>query len=324
MAINSFGYPGTIDAKTQAVWLPMVASAQYSVAGAGDLRVTARAAADRGLTIAAGTAAGDGVMDIVTAADNTLALPSVSGTGSKWFLVVLRRDWSTNKSTFTYVEGTATRAIPTARQKTAGSVSDQPLSLVRVEGAAIKEFVDLRTWARSGGVFALDELVKEFLTNIGTSLLIGTTQWERVLNSALAPSWKKSTPGGAIVYRHNDWTTNKILPFTTSADGSQITLARYNIPDPGFPYIVHAYTSFEGGATAGTRWDSTLESDKGGLLAFTRGDIVAPWYVYSGFTPRVITGSSIVDLKILRYYGTASFGLTAYNRHLNFTIIPAL
>lgn len=324
MAINSLGYPGSVDAKAQAVWLPMVSAAQYSVAGAGDLRVTARTTTDRGLSIAAGVAAGDGVMDTVTTADNTLALPSVAGTGSKWFLVVLRRDWTVNRSSFAIVEGTSARAIPTGRQKTAGAVSDQPLALVRVQGVTIMEFVDLRTWARTGGVFALDELVKDFLTNIGTSILIGSTLWDRVLNTALAPSWKKSTPGGAIAYSHNDWTSNKVLPVSTSANGSEVVLARFTIPDPGFPYLVQGVAAFESANAAGTRWDATLTSSKGGLLASERGDAVAPWYSLSGFTPLVATGSSVMDIKITRLSGTAAFGLSAFKRQFNLMVIPAL
>lgn len=323
MAITSFGYPGTIDAKTQAVWLPMVSSAQYSVAGAGDLRVTARTAVDRGITVAAGTAAGDGVMDILSTAELAV-IPSVAGTNvSRWFMVALRRNWNTNASSIVVVAGSATRALPT-RTNDPGGISDQPLALVRVESGktTISEFVDLRTWARSGGVYARDELVKDFLTEIGTSLLVGSTRWERVLNASLAPTWRKATPGGAIAYNHADWEANRILPVSTSPNGSQIVLARFTIPDPGFPYITQVVSTFESGAAAGTRWDATVVSSKGGLMADARGGDLA-WYSLSGFSG-LCTGSSVVDLNIGRVSGTSAFLLSPYKRRFALAIFPAL
>lgn len=325
MAITSFGYPGTIDAKTQAVWLPMVSAAQYSVGGAADLRVTARTTVDRGISVAAGTAAGDGVMDILSSAELAV-IPSVAGTNvSRWFMVALRRNWNTNTSSIVVVAGSATRELPT-RLKAAGDIADQPLALVRVEAGktTIAEIVDIRAWGRSGGMFALDELVTQYLTEVGTSLLIGATRWERVLNSSLAPSWKKSTPGGAIVYSHNDWISNRVQPVSTSANGNEIILARYNIPDPGFPYIIQAVAAFEGGGTAGTRWDATVISAKGGLLAAARGDAVGPWYYMSGFSPLVCNGSSTVEIKITRLSGSAAFGLSSYKRQFNLMVTPAL
>lgn len=324
MAITSYGYPGTIDAKTQAVWLPMVASAQYSVAGAGDLRVSARTAVDRGISVAAGTAAGDGVMDVLSSAELAV-IPSVTGTNvSRWFMVALRRNWNTNTSSVVVVAGSASRALPT-RSNDPGTVSEQPLALVRVESGktTIAEIVDLRVWGRSGGMFALDDLVRSYLTEIGTTIRVGSYVWERVLNTSLAPAWKKSTPGGAAVYNHMDWINNKVIPLSTSPNGNQIVLARYNIPDPGFPYLTFVSTTFESGAAAGTRWDSTVVSNKGGLMSDHRGDD-SGWYEMEGFTSEVCTGASSVDLNISRIYGTSAFNLSPYKRRFALSIVPAL
>lgn len=318
MAITSFGYPGTIDAKTQAVWLPMVSAAQYSVAGAGDLRVSARTGADRGLTVAAGTAAGDGVMDIFTTPDTSLALPSVSGSNvSRWFMVVLRRNWNTNTTTLAIISGSATRELP-ARQNTPGGISDQPLALCRVESGktTVAEFVDLRTWGRSGGMFALDDLVKGFLTEIGTTLRIGSTVWERTLDTQLAPVWRRSTPGGAIGYSlHGQFRE-------PTADDPYIK--RFTIPDPGFPYVVQANATVEGGGGgSGTRWDTILTLN-GSWMDAARGDAVAPWWQMSGNSSGVATGALEVGILAIRQYGNGPFGLSAYNQLLSALIMPAL
>lgn len=302
----------------------MVSAAQYSVAGAGDLRVTARTAVDRGISVAAGTAAGDGVMDVLSSAELAV-IPSVTGTNvSRWFMVVLRRNWNTNTSSIVVIAGSASRALP-ARSNDPGATSDQPLALVRVESGktTIAEIVDLRAWGRSGGMFALDDLVRSYLTEIGTTIRVGAYLWERILNSSLAPSWRKSTPGGAAVYNHMDWINNKVLPVSTSPDGNQIVLARYNIPDPGFPYLTQVSATFESGAAAGTRWDSSVVSSKGGLMSDHRGDGTG-WYGMEGFTSAVCEGSSVVELAISRIYGTSAFNLSPYKRRFALSIIPAL
>lgn len=318
MAINSFGYPGTIDAKTQAVWLPMVSAAQYSVAGAGDLRVSARTGADRGLTVAAGTAAGDGVMDIFTTPDTSLVLPSVAGTNvSRWFMVVLRRNWNTNTTTLAIINGSATRELPT-RLNTPGSQSDQPLALCRVEAGktTVAEFVDLRTWGRSGGMVALDELVKGFLTEIGTTLRIGTTVWERTLDSQLAPVWRRSTPGGAIGYNLNGGFREP-----TPENG---TIKKFTIPDPGFPYVIQANATVEaGGGGSGTRWDTAITAN-GGWLDAARGDAVSPWFQMSGVSSGAATGPVEVAIVAWRQFGSGAFGLSQYNQIFTVLILPAL
>lgn len=318
MAITSFGYPGTIDAKTQAVWLPMVSAAQYSVAGPGDLRVTARTGADRGLTVAAGTAAGDGVMDIFSTPDNSLALPSVAGTNvSRWFMVVLRRNWNTNLSALAIIAGSATRELP-ARQNTPGGISDQPLALCRVESGktTVAEFVDLRTWGRSGGMFALDELVKGFLTEVGTTLRIGSTVWERTLDSQLAPVWRRSTPGGAIGYNLNGGFREP-----TTADQR---IKKFTIPDPGFPYVIQANATVEaGGGGPGTRWDTALTAN-GGWMDAARGDAVSPWFQMSGVTAGAATGPVEVAIVGWRQFGNGAFGLSSYNQIFTVLIVPAL
>lgn len=324
MAILSLGYPGTVDAKAQATWLPMVAAAPYSVAGTGDLRVSQRTGADRGISVAAGTAAGDGVMDTLDVADNTLAIP-IQSSGSRWYLVALRRNWSTNKTTLVLIGGSASKELP-KRETTPGTLSDQPLALVRVEAgqAAVREIIDLRVWGGPGGMFALDELVMAYMTKIGVSIQIGAYRWTRTLNSSLAPGWSKSVQGGAISYIHHDWVNNRLTPVSTSPDGNDIVLARYTIPDPGFPYYVGVRFACEAGNVAPTRWDLNIKSNKGGLVAKLRGDVVRPFYHVYGHTLTPATGASIIDVSIQRLAGTSNFGLGAVNRELNYLVTPAL
>lgn len=318
MAITSFGYPGTIDAKTQAVWLPMVSAAQYSVADAGDLRVTARTAVDRGISVAAGTAAGDGVMDVLSTAEASV-IPSVTGTNvSRWFMVVLRRNWTTNSSSIVVLAGSATKALP-ARQNAPGTMSDQPLALVRVEAGktTIAEIVDLRAWGRSGGMFALDDLVRSYLTDIGTTIRIGTSIWERTLNASLAPVWIRSAGGGAMAY---SFSSGFKEPTTTSPYIRRVTL-----PDPGFPYHIQAHATVEAaGGGPGTRWNVDLLAN-GVALDSSRGDVTAPWFQMSGNSYGTAkTGMADVGISAIRLYGTGAFGISTLNQIFHVMLIPAL
>lgn len=323
MATKSFGYPGSVDAAALAVWLPMVSSGQYSVAGAGDWRVSARSGADRGITIAKGTGAGDGIMDVVDADINNLVLPAAAS-GGQWFMVVARRNWSTNATTFVVVAGTSEKKLP-ARQNNKGVLSDQPLALCRVlaNSTVVSEFVDLRVWGRNGGQFALDELVKSYLTEIGTSLIIGNARHDLIL-VGLSPVWRKSSLGGAVSYDHGDWVNNRVSTVSTSADGNNIVVAKLTIPDPGWPYQAYVKINMEAtGGTGTTRWDGRL-SIGGHIVDIARGDVVRPRYEMSGFTPLPLAGAQTAQLEVIRLSGNTAFGLGNFNRMFRVTLVPAI
>lgn len=318
MAITSYGYPGAVNAAALSLWLPMVSAAQYSVAGPGDWRVSSRTGADRGITITKGTGAGDGIMDVVDADITDLALPAVAGSASvsQWFMVVARRNWTTNATTFAIKNGTASRALP-SRSNTKGSLTEQPLALCRVQGgsATIAEFVDLRVWGRNGGLFAMDDLVRSYLTDIGTSVNVGPYRWERYLDSELAPKWRKTTTGGAIGY------SNRTFREPTVENG---VICSISIPDPGFPYHIFAQATAEaGGGGPGTRWNVDLLIN-GAAVDDSRGDTQAPWFQVKGNSWAPANGPSTVTLAAWRMFGNGAFGLSQFNRFFSALIVPAL
>ena len=321
MAITSYGYPGTVNARALSLWLPMVAAAQYSVGGPGDLRVVARAGADRGITIKAGTISGDGIMDVVDADITNLALPAVAGasTVSQWFMVVARRTWgSTNATTFAIKNGTSARQLP-ARANEKGVQTEQPIALCRVVGgsATITEFVDLRVWGRNGGLFAFDDLARDYLTEVGTSINVGAFRWESYLDNDLNVKWRKSSMGGAIGYARSGPFRE---PTVTNPLISEIT-----IPYPGFNYHIQAQATVEfGGGGVGTRWNVGLFIN-GSVVDQSRGDVTAPWAQVKGNSwGGPATGPSKVTLSASRMAGNGAFGVSQYNQFFFALIVPAL
>lgn len=191
MAITSVGYDGPV---TDSQW-PVFSwnlVAGYTVGGAGDLKVTATVG-DRTVAIANGTAVGVGVMDTATSL-TPIALPSV-GAGSRWDLISVRRNWSTNTTTIVRTEGTALQAIPAGREDSPGTLDDQPLALVRVAAgsATIQDIIDLRVWVSDGGAYAGNDLVLSFLNRLGVQIRIGEHLWSRELDSLGSPVWVSVT-----------------------------------------------------------------------------------------------------------------------------------
>lgn len=185
MADTSYGYPGSVNAAALADWLPNVAAAQYSVAGANDAKVTV-GSGDRGISIRSGTVIGDGILDIFNS-NTTLNLAAVAS-GSRWDMIVLRRTWSStpgaSTSVYTIIQGSATKGLP-ARNNNKGVQSDQPIALCRVQSGSstVQEIVDLRCWAHNGGLYAKDDLVKGYLDEPGTELTIGDKKWIRTVSN---------------------------------------------------------------------------------------------------------------------------------------------
>lgn len=320
--VNTAGFEGTVNDERWARLVPRAGSAIYGVAAAGDCKVTVTTG-DRTVKVARTTAGtggcwGWGVFCDFTA-DTNLQLASTSGT--RWDLIVLRRNWSTKTVTPAIVTGSATRGLP-RRETTPGTLDDQPLALVRVNGSSIAEVVDLRCWAGNGGVLAADELALNYLDAVGSNVDIGVHTFKRRLNGTSNPVWIKSVAGQTQVYQADAW-MNGAIPIGTSADTNTVTVARIALSDPGFPYHVHASAYVEGGDRV-TRWDARLEMPGQPRLALSRGDVTAPWYDLNGFSTKPTVGTSYVDLILARLYGTGAFGIGTINRSFRVMQMPAL
>ncbi|WP_336642786.1 hypothetical protein [Microbacterium sp. MMO-113] len=187
MTITSVGYAGTI---TDSNWRRMATAAVGSLYGVDDFtsfRVTA-GPGDRALAVADGGAFGLGVRDEM---DTPIVLngdPVASG--SRWDLVVLRRDWNAKETTPLIIAGSPTKALPD-RYTGWGTQNDQPLALVRFAAgqSTAQEIVDLRCIPADAGVVAFDPLTLSYLDRVGTQVRIGDTLWTRTVNATGSPLW---------------------------------------------------------------------------------------------------------------------------------------
>ena len=317
--VNVAGFEGSVNDERWARLVPRAGSNPYGVVEAGDCKVTV-ATGDRRVTIARtaakGGAWGWGVFCEFTEA-TSLSLASVS-VGSRWDLIVLRRNWSTKKVTPTVVQGSAAMALP-SRETSPGVLDDQPLALVLVTAGStsITQIIDLRCFSSGGGVLAMHELALGYLDHIGASVRIGPITHLRGLDEKGAPTWTRTVNGGARGYTR---TGSFREPTTSNGLISLIT-----IPDPGFPYHVFAQATVEaGGGGAGTRWNVDLMIN-GMVVDGSRGDVTAPWFQLKGnsYAPRS-SGGSEIRLGASRMFGTGAFGCSSYNQFFTALIIPAL
>lgn len=210
---TSVGYGGTITEDNLSTWALLTGGAQYGVMNPGDWKVTAVAAGDRMVQIAPGINQGFGVYDTLpTGSALQLQLPAVTpGAGSRYDIVVARRDWSGSGGT-TYLDriaATTSGDIPATRAKrfptptTLGTTDEQPLALVQmVEGSSVPVVVaDLRVWQANGGAVANSDKVLQFLDGPGTSVVIGQDRWTRTVDSGTGiASWSSSRMGGVDLF----------------------------------------------------------------------------------------------------------------------------
>lgn len=199
MAITSIGYDGSVNEAQWAKLLPLAGSAHYGVAGANDWKVTPHATLDRGVTVATGSGWGQGVLDT---SDATVSLQGATiGSGSRWDMVVARRNWAGTGgvTTFVLVGGSASKVLP-ARNTTPGTLDDQPIALVQFTAGstAATAIIDLRCWARNGGLAARDELVLTYLKEPGANVDINGTTWACNLDINGAPTWSYEHVMGRI------------------------------------------------------------------------------------------------------------------------------
>ena len=281
MAISSYGYTGAVN---NVQWAQMAGSLgfDYVAKGPNDCKVTAVSTGTRTVRVATGSIAGGGVLDVNGSAVD-IALPNVTS-GSKWFMIVAHRVWqTTNATTFTYIEGTATRQLP-PRDVGFGVEDDQPLALVRIAAGQTlpQEIIDLRVIGNNNGAMVgFDHLCLEYVTTVGTMVKIGDVEWLRTINDSGSVVWTSHTPtwksppmwignqwnsaayiqAGDVVVTTNangDWSINFATPFAltlftavlTEASGSlgAVTL-KYNSASSSRTRITgRAYASSSGAA----------------------------------------------------------------------------
>lgn len=190
MAIVSTGYEGEIDETAWAEILPMMGGRSYGVKSANDWRASI-GSSDRSVVIATGTGFGHGVRDRVTA-PVTVSLPAVTS-GSRWDLICARRNWNTPATTFGSIPGTSALQLPT-RKNSPGEEDDQPLYLAKVEAgkSQVAELIDLRVWGGDGGATARHQLALQYLTQLGTSVLIDGVVWRRTIDADGNASWLRT------------------------------------------------------------------------------------------------------------------------------------
>jgi len=227
MAITSFGYDGTITESQFAQGVRHIGSARYGVAGPGDWRVTV-AGGTRTVSIAAGSGWGPGVFD-VSDAPETLSMDAAPS-GQQWNLVVARRDWDTNTTSFEVVTGGSAMTIPGGRESTDGVVDDQPLAFVRVDtSTSIQEIVDARVWPGAGGLVARNDSVLQYMDEPGSSVLINGARWTRSVNSGYGLEWVKESvlDSGWVncaIATHNKFASVPAYPAQVRKVGNRVDL----------------------------------------------------------------------------------------------------
>lgn len=237
MAIISAGYDGTVDEVQFASLMH-----RYSVLGADDFKATTQAG-DRIVSIADGTAYGPGTVDVATSIPN---IQFAAATGTRWDLVVLRRDWQPpgGATSVVIIQGPPTKGYPTVGtsatnwNRRPGVMDDQPLYLQEVNGTNLGARVDLRCWAGHNGLVAVSEDAKTYLQRVGAEVLINGIKWQYRLGANNVPEW---WAGGVTYYNPNpvsgystygDITVEQvgqlrrvILDFTIERTGANIELS---------------------------------------------------------------------------------------------------
>lgn len=318
MAITSYGYPGSIDARAWAQHAWMLGSV-YAVAEDADWRVSATPS---GVTVAPGVAHGQGVTDVSDAPVPVALTPP--GSGSRYWLVALRRTWqTTNQTTVVAVDLGSSQpgAVPMGapRNNEPGVIDDQPLALVSwVSGATSFSVVDLRLVGPGKAQVASSPLVLPLVDHPGHVVRIGPAEHRRGLTD-----WTGSIAGSVTIEGVlQPWAPSGGFPGQFAAPPSQSwPILAATVPDYGVPYRIRAYAEGEWGAEAssGVRWDFAITVD--GLMIgrhVTAADasgvrfrtIVAPR------TSRQFTGQREVLAAAIPIYGGGYVGRTAHNSRL--------
>lgn len=173
----------------------------YGVYGVSDFEVKAHPSIPYAVLVTAGRAHGYGVTD--EAAIDEVVQCETLASGTRWDLIAVRRNWQPaagGPSVLVAIPAGATAAIPAARKVGPGVEDDQPIALVKWTGglSAPAQIIDFRVWAGNGGLYAKDDLVRTYLTQVGTEVNINGTIWAYQIGPNGTPAWHKVSTSGAI------------------------------------------------------------------------------------------------------------------------------
>lgn len=197
MAITSIGYDGTVTEAQFAKMINAVGASEYGVRGAGDWAVTAHPTQAQAVQIAVGSGWGHGVYDTSDAV--AVVQCNAIASGTRWDLIVARRDWQppTGATSFTKVTGGTAKTLP-PRETAAGVLDEQPLALVQWTAGqtAPTAIVDLRLWVGPGGADANDAMVKDYITRPGAHVAVDGVTW-RLAADGTSGTWVRADEGPA-------------------------------------------------------------------------------------------------------------------------------
>jgi hypothetical protein len=145
VTITSTGYTGTVN-EVQWSKLSALVGQRWNVADDTSFAVSiSNTHGDRGVDVAAGTAFGDGVMDV-----NSATIPLNAGTlgsGTRWDTVVVHRKWGVGAASDVTIRAGTSSQTPTLTYTSPGVECDQPLALIKIVSGqtAIQQVIDLRS-----------------------------------------------------------------------------------------------------------------------------------------------------------------------------------
>lgn len=199
MALTSVFYDGTVTETDRAKNRGGVPD--YGVYGVHDFEVKPHPSIPYAVLVTAGKAHGFGVTD--TAAIDQVVQCDTLASGTRWDLVTVRRNWQPalgGPSALVAIPGGAAAEIPAARKVGPGVEDDQPLALVKWTGglSAPAQIIDLRVWTGNGGLYAKDDLVRTYLTGVGTEVNVNGVMWRMTLGASDSLTWVKASEVGKV------------------------------------------------------------------------------------------------------------------------------
>jgi hypothetical protein len=254
MALTSVYYDGPVTETDRAKNL--AGAPEYGVYGPEDFKVTAHPSIPYAVLVKAGRAHGHGVTD--TAMVDQVVQCATLATGTRWDLVVVRRNWQPalgGPSTLEVLQAGATAVIPAGRKIGPGVEDDQPLFLVKWQGgtSAPVEFIDLRILAGNGGLFAKSDLVRTYLTTVGTGVNINGIVWALQLGGNDVAEWVQS-PAARV-----DGIPAGVMPILKTGNVALNTTiygdAYYSFPSP-FPSAMVSCVAVD--ATDPAQWPAMI------------------------------------------------------------------
>lgn len=245
--MTSFGYAGTIGAGEWVI-AQRILGCRYAVLEPSHFQLGANTS---GITLSAGAAGGGGVYDEWdTTQSVTLTKPA---SGMAWWMICIRRNWTTLGSTLVAIPAGTSMSTPTAlpaRNTTMGGIDDQPLWLVAWPAASstpvLASAVDLRLIGRGPSNYVANhDRVREYFKEAGATLRIGGMDWICAIGVGGVLNWVQSGVGGESgsvadgdYYKLPDgtlfcWQTRIFPPVTT---GDKVRSYVWPYPSPA-PFI---------------------------------------------------------------------------------------